>query len=321
MRLRYRRTNREINPAIMPETWEDEGDKYKKFTLHPTIRQRAGFMAKFALYKERAYQKEIVCFLLSNYIANEQGAGCDGIALNVLSYGKLYRNKTSEQCHNYLVGSIPEALYKVVKTRLSTLPIKRANGLLYFVVSAFYNAPDRAVERMIKRIEELKKPCVKTKTYVSLQTMVPEEEYRLIQKYALTNGMQVNTLIRIVLRGVCMSKRDRAEDCSAIAKLFSLYRLLRQMSEPFGGERMVPLFVWVSDEREKKYLTKFLRRRGITRSEILRKAVRAFLYVIEHKQAFAGKVQYAADEADEPEDMEYVYERLAQVDFYRGIYR
>lgn len=315
------RTNKEINQAIMPNEWADDGEKYKNFTLHTTVKERSGFMAKFNLYGVRAYKKEIVCFLLSNYIAHERGLSSDGVALEVLAYGKIYHCKYGENNKDFVIGSIPEAFAKVVRQSLPALPMKRIGTLLYFVVSAFYNAPDRVVGQMVKRIETLKNPCEKVTMYIRLKTMVPEKDYRLIQEYALTNGMQVNTLMRIVLRSVCMSMRDRAEDCSPIANLFSLYRLLRQTGEPFSGERMVPLFVWVSDEREKKYLTKFLHRRGITKSEILRKAVRAFLYVIEHKQAFAGKVQYAADEVEEPEDMEYVYERLARVDFYRGIYK
>lgn len=315
------RTNKEINQAIMPDGWADDGEKYKNFTLHTTAKERAGFMAKFNLYGVRAYKKEIVCFLLSNYIAHERGLSSDEVALKVLAYGKRYNRTYGENNKDFVVGSIPEAFAKIARQSLPELPMKQVGALLYFVVSAFYNAPDRMAEQMVKRIEALKNPSEKVTMYISLQTMVPKKDYRLIREYALTNGMQVNTLMRIVLRSVCMSMRDRAEDCSPIAKLFSLDRLLRQDSEPFGGDGMVPLFVWVSDEREKKYLTKFLRRRGITRSEMLRKAVRAFLYVIEHKQAFAGKVQYAADEVKEPEDMEYVYEKLARVDFYRGIYR
>lgn len=319
--MRYRRTNSEINPAIMPKEWEDDGSKYQKFTLYTTARERAGFMAKFNQYGARAYKKEIVCFLLSNYIAHERGLSSDGVALKVLAYGKKHHCKYGENNKEFIAGSIPEAFSKIVRQSLPELPMKQVGALLYFVVSAFFNAPDRVVGQMVKRIEALKNPCEKVTMYISLQTTVPEKDYCLIREYALTNGMQVNTLMGIVLRSVCMSMRDRAEDCSPIANLFSLYRLLRQTGEPFSGERMVPLFVWVSDEREKKYLTKFLHRRGITRSEILRKAVRAFLYVIEHKQKFAGKVQYAADEVEEPEDMEYVYEKLARVDLYRGIYR
>lgn len=305
----------------MPEGWVDNGKKYRNFNLRTTVKEIAGFVAKFNIYRNRAYQKEIVCFLLSNYIAHGRGLPSDGVALKVLAYGKIHNCKYGELNKYYVVGSIPEVFAKVARQSLPKLPMKRVGALLYFAVSAFYNAPDRVVEQMIKRIETLKNPNEKVKMFIPLQTMIPEEEYHVIREYALTNGMKMNDLIGIVLRSVCMSMKDRAEDCSAIAKVFSLHRLLGQTGEPFGGERMVPLFVWVSDEREKKYLTKFLHRRGITRSEILRKAVRAFLYVIEHKQAFAGKVQYAADEMDEPEDMEYVYERLARMDFYRGIYR
>ena len=151
----------------MPDGWEDEGNRYKKFTLYPSHKETIAWMAKFNLYREKAFQKEIVCFLLSNYISKESGKYYDPVAIEVLAYGKMYSPKIRET--HYLVGSIPEEFYKVVRKSLAILPIKKANALLYYVVTAFYCAPNRVIEKMCKRIEELKNPNISDDRYVTIQ--------------------------------------------------------------------------------------------------------------------------------------------------------
>lgn len=53
-------------------------------------------------------------------------------------------------------------------------------------MSAFYNAPDGVIERMCRRVEELKNGKMKTaEKYIVLQSYIPGKEYRCIQRYAV----------------------------------------------------------------------------------------------------------------------------------------
>ncbi len=316
------RSNKEINPAVMPKGWTDCGNKYKMFNIYPSTKERSCFMAKFAMLKGKISLKETVCFLLSNYIAKEKGLPYDAVALSVLQYGKHRKIGSGKSYSDYSVGSIPEAFHRVVRMSLKQLPIKKANALLYYVVSAFYNAPDGVIERMCRRVEELKNGKMKTaEKYIVLQSYIPGKEYRCIQRYAVENGMTLNELMMMVLRSVCMSKRERQDDYSPIARLFNLYRIMAQDGNCFKGGELVKLYVFVGDAHDKKYLDKFLRRRNLTRGEILRKAVRAFLYVTAHKEIFVKRVEYRNEEMEEVDSMEYVYNQLVKLDFYRSIYR
>ena len=56
------RSNKEINPAVMPKGWTDCGNKYKMFNIYPSTKERSCFMAKFAMLKGKISLKETVCF-------------------------------------------------------------------------------------------------------------------------------------------------------------------------------------------------------------------------------------------------------------------
>lgn len=161
--------------------------------------------------------------------------------------------------------------------------------------------------------------------YVILQTMIPENIMSDIRFCARNAGMAVNELMCLVLREVCVSVKERTDDCHPLGRVFSLYRIMSQAKDVYRGEDLVRLYVFVGGEREKKFLLKFLSRRNIARSEMLRKAVRALVYVIKNSGKLAKKVRYVQDdpeeEVDEVDEMSYVYSRMERMDFYRSIYR
>lgn len=158
--------------------------------------------------------------------------------------------------------------------------------------------------------------------YVILQTMIPEKIMSDIQFCARNAGMTVNELMRLVLREVCVSVKERTDDCHPLGRVFSLYRIMSQAKDVYRGEDLVRLYVFVGGEHEKKYLLKFLGRRNITRSEMLRKAVRALEFVIKNSGKLAKKVRYVQDDPEEEADeMSYVYSCMEKMDFYRSIYR
>lgn len=158
--------------------------------------------------------------------------------------------------------------------------------------------------------------------YVLLQSMIPEKSLREIQTYAHKAGMTANELMCIVLREVCMSQKERKENSCPASRIFNLYRIMRQRKDVFTGNNLVSLYVFVGDEHDKKYLLKFLSRRGIARSEILRMSVRALEYVVGNSRKLAKKVQYVQDEPEEEADeMSYVYSRMERMDFYRSLYK
>lgn len=315
--LYNRRLNLEINSSIMPDGWEDEGNRYKKFTLYSSRKETIAWMAKFNLYRDRAFQKEIVCFLLSNYISKESGKYYDPVAIEVLRYGKIYSPKIRET--HYLVGSIPEEFYKVVRNSLSILPFKKANALLYYVLTAFNCAPNRVIEKMCKRIEELKNPNKSDERYVFIQTYVPVEDYQTICNYAYSVGMCINDLLKQLLQVVCMSKKERASTVTPFLRIFNLYRIMKQPASPFVSDRYMSLTAFISDEHDKKYLIKFAKRRKLSKSELLRKAVRAFIEVVNRKKSFMKKVELVSED-DEYDYMEYQYSQLSRADFVRSIY-
>ncbi|WP_455971948.1 hypothetical protein [Bacteroides congonensis] len=317
------RTNREINPAVMPAGWVDKG-KYGMFSIYPGSTEKAGFMAKFPAYNDKANVKEILCFLLSNYVAYERGLKCDQSAMEVLKCGKQYNAKYREAGLHYTIGSIPRPFYSMLQNSLQCLPIKKMSHLAYYALTAFYYAPDRIVSRMCDRISKLKHPeePKAANRYVILQAMIPEATSKRIHAYASSTGMSVNELMCTVLSPVCMSKKERMEDNRPISRVFSLYRIMRQKNTPFDGDNLVSLYVFVGNGHDKKYLRKFLDRRNIAKSEILRMAVRTLEYVILNSWKLAKKVQYVQDEPEEEADeMNYVYSRMERMDFYRSIYK
>lgn len=158
--------------------------------------------------------------------------------------------------------------------------------------------------------------------YVILQTMIPEKIMSDIRFCARNAGMTVNELMCLVLREVCVSVKERTDDCHPLGRVFSLYRIMSQAKDIYRGDDLVRLYVFVGGEREKKYLLKFLGRRNIARSEMLRKAVRALEFVIKNSGKLAKKVRYVQDDPEEEADeMSYVYSRMERMDFYRSIYR
>lgn len=88
--------------------------------------------------------------------------------------------------------------------------------------------------------------------------------------------------------------------------------------EPFTDVNGRILTVQVCGEREKEYMLKFIKRRGLTRKELLRKAIRALLYVISHKSRFEKRIQYSHEAIIDEDD--YYYERLSRIDFARNVY-
>ena len=60
-------------------------------------------------------------------------------------------------------------------------------------------------------------------------------------------------------------------------------------------------------------------RRRITKTEMLRKAVRALDDVVTHRTRLEKKIIFEPDEEDE-DDTDYWYERMARRDFVRSIY-
>lgn len=300
----------------MPVGWLGEKE-CTCFTLRVTSKEREAFMAKFAFYRSHVYKSEVIGYLVSNYIAFHLNKDFDSFAMKVLIFGKLYV-KSSNEYVDYSIGSISLTFHKVVRNSLKQLPIKTANALLYYAISAFYSAPDNILDKLCATIEQLKNPVVRTEKYLMLQTELPDSSFNLIKGYAYDNGMTICDLMCVVLRTVCMSKKERSEDCSPIARLFNLYRIMTRSGEPFADTNGRILTVQVCGEREKKYMLKFIKRRGLTRKELLRKAIRALVYVISHKSRFEKRIQYSY-EAIVDEDY-YYYERLSRIDFARNVY-
>lgn len=162
-------------------------------------------MLKFSLYRNKAYRVEIMCYLLSNYIAHICGKPCESIAMKVWKYGKEYN--TPNKYVYYSIGAIPVDLKNAVALNMSKSGYRFRNEIYYHAVTAFYNAPDRLLDRMCKRIAYMKNPKAKYDRAVRLQTVIPEEIYQMINSYAIQNGMNVCDLIRITLRASCVSKK------------------------------------------------------------------------------------------------------------------
>lgn len=300
----------------MPAGWSGEKE-CTCFTVYISVKERAAFMAKFAIYRHKVYKSEVVGYLISNYIAYHLGKGYDPFAMKILEYGKQYKEPCKEYV-NYSIGSISQTFHDVVRNSLKSIPIKRANALFYYALSAFYNAPDNVLDKLCSTIEQLKNPVAKTEKYLTLQTELPDSSFNLIKGYAYDNGLTICDLMCVVLRTVCMSKKERSEDCSPIARLFNLYRIMTRSGEPFSDTNGRILTVQVCGEREKKYMLKFIKRRGLTRKELLRKAIRALLYVISHKSRFERRIQYTCERIVDEDD--YYYERLSRIDFARNVY-
>lgn len=300
----------------MPAGWSGEKE-CTCFTLHISPKEKNAIMRKFENYRSRVYKSEVMGYLISNYIAFHSNKDYDSFAMTVLSFGKLYV-KSSHEYVDYSIGSIPLAFHKVVRECLKQLPIKTANALFYYAASAFCNAPAGIIDKLCYTIEQLKKPIVKIERHLVLQTELPDSSFSMIKGYAYNNGMTICELMCVVLRTVCISKRERAEDSSPIARLFNLYRIMTQPGEPFDGTNGTILTVQVCGEREKKYMLKFIKRRGLTRKELLRKAVRALVYVISHKSRFERRIQYSCERTVDEDD--YYYEQLSRIDFARNVY-
>ena len=58
---------------------------------------------------------------------------------------------------------------------------------------------------------------------------------------------------------------------------------MKQPATPFVSEHCMSLTAFISDEHDKKYFIKFAKRRKLSKSELLRKAVRAFVEVVAKK--------------------------------------
>lgn len=306
---------KELNRSIMPEGWDAGKDKISCFTLYLSEEEKEKFMKKFSKYRDRCYKSEVICFMLSNYLAYASGKRFEISAIKVWKYGT--KNARPDDYVYYSIGAIPVEFMKVVKGALKSTPFRYQNELIYHVISAFYNAPDRLVDEMIDRINNLKHPVRRVDKVVILQAVVPEKIYQMVKGYAIENGMNICDLLRVVLKTVCMSKSDRKYDDSPIGRVFNLYRILKQKKEPFvvGSDYRV-LFVEITGARERYYLTKFLRRRGITKTEMMRKAVRALDDVVAHRSRLEKKIMIERDE----DDTDYWYERMARRDFARSIY-
>lgn len=310
------RTNREINPSIMPAGWKGE-KTCTCFTVYLALRERASFMARFAAFRNRIYKSEYVGYAISNYIAFHQGKPYEPLAMEILKYGKAYTIPKSGYV-NYSIGSMSLTFHQVVRRSLTQLPIKKANALLYYAISAFYYAPDNLIDRLCNAINRLKYPYAIKYNRLVLQTELPDDVFYRIKQYAGETGMTVSELMRTVLRTVCVSKKKRAEDCSPFARLFNLYRIIKQPSHTFPGSNGAILSIPILDERDRYYLLKFIKRRGLSRKELLRKAVRALIYVFSHKTRFEKRIQYVSER--EIDEGDYYYERLAKMDFARSLY-
>lgn len=313
------RLNKEINLSVMPKGWKaGKENKISCLTIYMTKEEKESVMLKFSLYHDKAYRAEIMCFMMSNYIAYVSGKHYENVAMKVWEYGKKYR--VPENYVRYSIGDIPVDLIKVVRDNLRNTYFRFGCDLYYHVVTAFYNAPDRLLNEMCQRINELKNPMKRVDKAVILQATIPEREYQMVKVYAIQNGMNICDLLRVVLRTVCMSKRDREYDDSPIGRVFNLYRILKQKREPFvvGSDCRV-LFVEITGDKERYYLMKFLRRRGITKTEMLRKAVRALNDVVTHRSRLEKKIIIEPDVSEE-DNTDYWYEQMARRDFVRSIY-
>lgn len=310
------RTNKEINSSIMPAGWNGE-KACTCFTVYVSSGERAALMARFATYRDRVYKAEVVGYLLSNYIAFYQEKDYDPLAIKILEFGKQYTVPGNGYV-NYSIGSITLTFHQVVRSSLKQLPIKRAGALLYYVLSAFYCAPSNLINKLCAAISQLKNPDAGHQKILVLQTELPDNIIRIIKNYATENGMTLCELMRTVLKTVCLSKRERAEDCSAIVRLFNLYRIIKQPGHPFLSTNGATLSIPVLDDHDRKYLLKFIRRRKLSRTELLRKAVRALMYVISHKSRFEKRIRYIPESV--PDEGDYYYERLARMDFARSLY-
>lgn len=313
------RLNKEINLSVMPKGWKGcKENKISCLTLYLTKEERKRIMLKFSLYRNKVYKAEVMCYLLSNYVAYLCGKPCESIAMKVWKYGRKYN--TPDGYVYYSIGAIPIELINVVHRNIDKSDFRFRVEMYYHAVTAFYNAPDKLLDEMCRRIESMKNPKTRNDECVRLQTVIPEKEYQMIKGYAIQNGMNVCDLMRVVLRSVCVSKKERELDGSMIGKVFSLYRLIKQPAYPFvvdSNSRV--LFVEVAGESEMYYLMKFMKRRGISKTEMLRKAVRALDDVISHKKRIEKNITIEPESSDEDEG-DYWYNKMARNDFARSIY-
>jgi len=317
------RTNKEINPAVIPVGWMSKRS-YGSLSISLESGEFFDLKAKLRKYNIRINQKEILCFLLSNYVAYVKGLTYDPIAMSVLKYGKEYLSWSREPRVRYSIGSIPKSFHSIVKDNLQQLPIKRMSSLVYYAITAFSYAPDRIINEMCDRIKSLKRPN-KLKTadrYMLLKSLIPETLLEEIQTYAHKAGLTVNELMCVVLREACISEKERKENCHPISRLFSICRITKQEKGVFVDNNRVSLCVFICNKYNKECLVEFLSRQRITKSEMLRMAVRALGYVVNNRDKLANKVQYVQEEPEEEADeMSYVYSRMERMDFYRSIYR
>lgn len=317
------RTNKEINSAVMPAGWVSKWS-YSSFTIYLESRELSGLKAKLHKCKIMANQKEIICFLLSNYVAHIKGLKCDPVAMSVLKYGKVDTSRSLEPKTRYMIKSIPRSFHSMIKSNLHGLPIKKMGNLTYYAMSAFYYAPSQITRRMCDHIKSLKRPD-KLKTadnFILLRSLIPENLLDKISIYAQNAGVTVNELMCVVLRETCTPNKVREENIHPINHIFSLRRIMKQKKEVFADDNRVSLCVFVCNKNGKEYLSEFLSSHGITRSELLRMAVRALEYIIDNSEKLAKKVQYVPEEPEEEVgEMSYVYSRMERMDFYRSIYR
>ena len=166
----------------------------------------------------------------------------------------------------------------------------------------------------------LKNPWKLDDRYVIIQAYVPLKDYQMICNYASSVGLCINDLLKQLLQVVCMSKKERASTITPFLRIFNLYRIMKQPATPFTSERCMALTAFISDEHDKKYFVKFAKRRKLSKSELLRKAVRAFIEVVNRKESFIKKIELISEEQAEEDYTEYQYSQLSRSDFVRSIY-
>lgn len=311
------RVNTEINPGVMPNDWQDIGRKNSMYNVYLSALEKKTIMYKLSTVKKQANKKEIICFLLSNYMAYASGKHSDQVAINILDYGKKYRGHQYARC-KYIIGSIPECFHAVSCKAIRTSEFRYMGHFLYTALTAFYYAPDRLIKDMCRVISTRKGNVPASKKPMILKTLISKNDYQLIVRYAQTAGMTTNELLRIALKTACMSKIDRKNNTSQLLKVFSEYRLLKQSGQPYEASDKIEVFAYIGAGHEAKCLKKFCRRRKITGSKMLRKAARAIVEVVNKKDSFRNKVHIQVH--NEESDTDYYYEQLSRIDFIRSIY-
>lgn len=321
--LYNRRQNLEINNSMIPKGWEDEGDRCKRFTFYPSAKELRIYKVRFFECKEYFNQKELFCFLLSNYIAFHRGKNYQKIAMDVFCFSRNFNPSSCKPESNFSPGSFPELFHAEVKSFCKNSEIRSISNLMYLAFSGFIYSPVSLRKKLCRCIYNLKyPPKIVGERRLHLSTCLSIPEYERFHIYTEILGLSINELLKGINRTFFVSKKERVLlESDGFSRVFSLYRILKQpyiVTSKRGGRIQVSCFIY--EPEAQKYVSKILKRRKISASVLLKKAVYAFFEVMDKKDKFLKKI--VLPESDE--EMDYTeshYLKMSRKDFVYSIYK